>query len=90
MTVLAQTDDYLVEYERPLLTIARFSDGHCLGFEGKRVAGEFRGCLKTHPAERVIETYIRMVGPQPNWEPLYKPDVMRRHFPLAAKPRLAA
>ncbi|WP_419902091.1 hypothetical protein [Kiloniella sp.] len=78
MTILAETQDYLVEYETGLLTIARYSDGHCIGFKGRRVAGEFRDCLKTHSPERVVETFIKAAGPNPKWGPLYKPHKMPR------------
>jgi hypothetical protein len=77
VTILAQTSEYLVEYESGMLTIARYSDGHCLAFTGKRVAGEFRDCLRTHPPERVVATYIR-IARGATWQPLYKPECMPR------------
>jgi hypothetical protein len=81
MTILAITEDYLVEYESGLLTISRYTDGYCLGFSGRRVAGEFRDCLKTHTADKVIETYIKIArGAQ--WEPMYKPHRMPRKSEL--------
>lgn len=73
-TVLAATAEYLVEYAGGMLTIARRSDGHCIAFTGRRVAGEFRDCLKTHSPERVIACYIRMAPGA--WAPLYKPEGM--------------
>jgi hypothetical protein len=72
MTILASTADYLVEYEAGMLTIARRYDGNCIGLTGRGIAGQFRDCLKTHGAERTIQTYIRMV-PGATWQPLYKP-----------------
>lgn len=77
MTILAETKDYLVEFEARLLTISRYSDGHCKGYSGKRVAGEFRDCLKTHTPERVIDLYLKMFRGQ-DWQPLYKPERMPR------------
>jgi hypothetical protein len=75
MTVLAKTTDYLVEYESNMLTIARYSDGHCLALTGRGIAGEFRACLKTHAPDRVIQTFMRMI-PDATWRPLYKPERM--------------
>lgn len=77
MTILAITEKYLVEYESRILTISRYSDGHCLSFAGRRVAGEFRDCLKTHTAEQTVETYIKIARNKP-WEPMYKPHRMPR------------
>jgi hypothetical protein len=85
MTVLAITDAYLVEFESGQLTIARYSDGHCLAIEGKGIAGQFRACLRTHEPARVVETFIsianRIKGPSGKpgeWQPLYKPERMPR------------
>lgn len=77
MTVLAETADYLVEYEANILTIARYSDGHCKGLRGKGIAGQFRACLKTHPPERVIQTFLT-IARKADWQPLYKPHRMPR------------
>lgn len=60
MTILAKTEAYLVEYEAGFLSIARYSDGKALGLQGKRIAGDFKECLKKEGAERTIATYIRM------------------------------
>jgi len=80
MTLLAETSEYLVEYERyagGMITIARYSDGHALAFTGKRVSGEFRDCLRTHSPETVIQTYIRMAkGMKIEWSPFYSPSKM--------------
>jgi len=75
MTILAMTDDYLVEYESGILTISRYSDGYCKACKGKRVAGDFRDCLKTHSVEKVIDVYLKMIAKFP-WQPLYKPSRM--------------
>lgn len=72
MTVLANTQDYYVEFEAGFLSITRRTDGHCLGMKGKGIAGQFRACLKTHSPERVVQTFIRMAR-NVQWEPLYKP-----------------
>ena len=77
MTILAKTDEHLVEFECGVLTIARYSDGHCLGLRGKGIAGQFRECLKTHSPKRVVATFIRMCHGQ-EWQPLYKPARMPR------------
>lgn len=77
MTILAKTPDYLVEFEANMLTIARYSDGHCIALQGKGIAGEFKACLKTSPVERVIEVFIKMVSGAA-WQPLYKPARMPR------------
>lgn len=66
MTILARTDDYCAEYESGLLTIVRRTDGAFKAFSGRRVAGEFRDCLKTHTPERVFEVWIKMF-PQDGW-----------------------
>jgi len=60
LTILAETDAYLIEYEAGTLTVARYSDGHCLVVPYERAAGMFRDCLKTHSIERTIECFIRM------------------------------
>ena len=60
MTVLAQTTEYLVEFESRMLSIARFSDGHVIGLVGKRLSGDFKSCVKSHGAERAIGTYLRL------------------------------
>lgn len=75
MTILANTAEYLVEFEARILTIARRTDGHCVALSGRGIAGDFRDCLKTHSPERVIETYLRLCRGIP-WEPLYKPERM--------------
>ena len=77
MTVLAKTADHLVEFENGMLTIARYSDGHCVGLTGKGIAGQFRDCLKTHTPERVVEVFLKIV-PNAMWQPLYHPDKMPR------------
>lgn len=77
MTILAKTADHLVEFENGVLTIARYSDGHCVGLTGRGIAGQFRDCLKTHAPERVVETFLRIVRNQ-MWQPLYKPHMMPR------------
>lgn len=79
MTVLAQTESHLVEFEFGVLTIARYSDGHCLMLKGRGIAGHFRDCLKTHSPQRVTETFIRMCRGQ-EWQPLYKPHRMPREL----------
>jgi hypothetical protein len=67
----------LAEFEAGILTISRYSDGHCKGMRGRGIAGEFRACLKTHSPKRVIEVYLMMARKQP-WQPLYKPGWMPR------------
>jgi hypothetical protein len=77
VTILAKTQDHLVEFESGMLTIARYTDGHCIGLAGKGIAGQFRECLKTHTPERVIATFLRM-DPKATWQPLYCPERMPR------------
>lgn len=78
MTILANTRMHLVEFESGVLTISRRSDQWHLAMTGKRIAGDFRDCLKTRPAELVVATYIRLaqqVGI--TWQPsLYKPGML--------------
>lgn len=77
MTILANTAAHLVEFECGFLSIHRRSDERHLALTGKRIAGDFRACLKTHPPERVIATFIRMAGPGVTWHaPMYKPGVL--------------
>lgn len=77
MTILASTPAHLVEFENGFMSIHRRSDERHLALKGKRIAGDFRDCLKTHPAERVIATFIRMAGPAVTWHaPIYKPGVL--------------
>lgn len=73
MTRILSTTDYLVGHEprHHLLTIARRSDGQCLGFRGVGVAGDFRDALAKYGPERTLETYLRAGRDQ--WSPLYKP-----------------
>ena len=73
MTVLANTTDHLVEYEYGMLSIARKIDGKAMCFKGKRVCGNFRDCLKTHSAERTIQTWLLIISGN-EWQPLYKSD----------------
>lgn len=78
MTILASTADHLVEFEAGILTIARRTDGYCLAMKGKRIAGDFRDCLKTHAPERVIQTYMRLAQQAKiDWTPLYKPKAIQ-------------
>ena len=77
MTVLAKTETHLAEYTRHaggLLTIAR-QDGKCIGLSGKKIAGDFRDCLKTHTPQQVIDCYLKM-APKAEWKPLYKEHLM--------------
>ncbi len=81
MTVLANTKHYLVEYDQSpvaLLSIVHVESGKAVSLTGKRVAGEFRDCLKTHTADRVIETFIKLGGN--DWRPMYKPGRARNHL----------
>lgn len=73
MTILANTKAFLAEFENGVLTITRRSNGLHIAFQGERVAGEFRDCLKTHDADTVCETYGRIWGFGRGWLPcLYK------------------
>lgn len=60
MTILAQTDLHLAEYGSGILTITRHSDGHCIGIEGRAIAGMFRQCVAESGPEKSIATFIRM------------------------------
>ena len=77
MTILAVTSEFLVEYEARILTIARYTDGHCVALAGLGIKGQFKDCLKTHPPEKVVATFLRIAGKQ-SWQPLYKPGRMPR------------
>ncbi|MBN8557862.1 MAG: hypothetical protein J0L74_09360 [Burkholderiales bacterium] len=77
MTILAATTEHLVEFEAGILTIARYSDGHCLTLKATGIAGQFRDCIRTHGAERATATFIRICRNQ-DWAPLYKPACMPR------------
>lgn len=77
--VLASTASHFVEHGRsgssgPVLFIVRRTDGHCIAMTaGRRAVGEFRDCLRTHSAERVIACYLRMAESAGcKWSPLYK------------------
>lgn len=79
MTVLAVTASHLVEFESGLLSVIRWDDGRALSFTGRRVAGEFRDCLRSHGAERATATFIRIAGPGADWTaPPYKPSALAR------------
>lgn len=78
MTILTITQDHLVEFEAGILTIARYSDGHCVALKGKGIAGQFRACLKTHEPVRVVQTFLRIAERKQAWQPLYKPERMPR------------
>ena len=76
-TLLAKTQEYLVEYEGGALHIARYLDGYAIGMRGKGICGQFKACLKTHSPERAIQTFLRML-PGATWKPCYKPERMPR------------
>jgi len=79
MTILASTPDHVAEFEAGFLSIHRRADERHLALTGKRIAGDFRDALKTYPPERVIATFIRMVGPSATWHaPAYKPGVLAK------------
>lgn len=83
MTVLAQTPEYLVEFESGMFSISRFSDGHAIGLVSKGIAGEFRSCVKSHGAERATATYLRIAeGIKAQWRPCYKPEPLRARYPV--------
>jgi hypothetical protein len=73
MTILANTPEYLVEFEARVLTISRRSDGMHVALEGRGIAGQFRECLKTHEPNRVVQTFLRITGKPLTWlPPLYR------------------
>lgn len=77
MTILANTPEYLVEFEAGILTISRRSDCMHVALEGRGIAGQFRECLKTHDANRVVQTFLRMPRGPLNWlPPLYRDGCM--------------
>lgn len=77
MTILANTPEYLVEFEAGILTISRRSDGMHVALEGRGIAGQFRECLKTHEPNRVVQTFLRMPRKPVTWlPPLYRPGCM--------------
>ena len=82
MTVLAETNEYLVEFEQsptPMLTISRYSDGCCKAMTGKGLSSQFKDCLKTHSAEKVTQTFLKLANTVcPDWGPMYKPKKMPR------------
>lgn len=73
MTIVLSTPDYVVEHEprHRLLTIARRADGQCLAFQGRRVAGQFRDCVRTHGSDYTLGRWI--AWGRDAWTPLYKP-----------------
>lgn len=75
MTILAKTAEHIAEFESGILTIARYSDGHCKAGKGRSIAGDFRSCIKSHGAERTIATYLRILPGE--WATLYKPNRMQ-------------
>lgn len=75
MTILARTPEHLVEFESGYLTIARYSDGHCLAWKQSGIAGMFRADLAKHGAARTVATFLRMMR-RAEWEPLYQADRM--------------
>ncbi len=79
MTVLAETENYLVEYDQcgsfRMLTITDKWNGFAKSLFGPRIAGDFRDCLKTHSPEKAIETWLRIANDQ-SWEKVYKPMVL--------------
>ena len=77
MTIITTTPEYLVEFEAGILTIARYSDGHCIALKGHGLSGQFREALKKHGKDRTIRTYLK-IDPKATWQPLYKPDRMPR------------
>lgn len=68
MTILASTDEHVVEHESGVFSIMRRADNMALHMEGRRIVGDFRDCLKTHSPERVIATYIRMGEQVTSWQ----------------------
>jgi hypothetical protein len=76
MTVLAQTEDYLVEFEDGLLTIARYSDGHCKATDYRGCAGDFRRDLNVAGPEKALRTWVNGIMYRCQWRPLYKPTRM--------------
>ena len=80
---LAKTADYLVTYEGPLFSILRRSDEKQLVLSSRHGAvGEFRDCVRTHGAERTIETFIRLAEYNGQaWGPSgFKPGVIQRRL----------
>jgi hypothetical protein len=77
MTTLAENNDYLVEFEAGYLTISRFEDGHCKGWNKRGIAGEFRDCLKRKGVDWTINFYLHLMR-KGEWEGLYKPERMPR------------
>lgn len=72
MTVIADNENYLVEYEAKMMSITSRETGLTISFTGARIAGDFRDCLKTHPIDRVVQTYVRMASKFAKWERMYK------------------
>jgi hypothetical protein len=79
MSVLAETHDYLVEYDQwaghRLLVITDKWNGFSKTMTGPRIAGDFKDCLTTHSPSRVIETWLKIMRNQP-WQQTYKPLVL--------------
>ena len=82
MTILAKTENHLVEYEAGILTIARRSDGHCLDVrkgDGGIAApsGDFRHMCKRVGKDAATRRFMNIalaIGCK--WEPLYKARAM--------------
>ena len=78
--VLAVTKDHLVEFGYGFLTISRYIDGHCLSFEGRLIATQFKNTLNEMSAESTIDRFIKLSNGR-SWEPLYNPKEMPRAKP---------
>ena len=83
MTILASTENHLVEFEAGLFTIARRTDGHCLAIHKGQVpgvAGNFNSAKRKSRdgVDGAIKRFLRIsVALGAEWEPLYKPEKMQ-------------
>lgn len=60
MTVLIDTDKWLVEYEARHLFITNRETGLSATMQGTRIASDVRSCLRTHTPDRVAQCYAQI------------------------------
>ena len=80
MTTLANTARFLVEYDAPkYLTITARQTGLSKTAVGRRIAGDFRDCLKAKGgyADATCEFYLKHILKGDEWTRIYKPGKVR-------------
>jgi hypothetical protein len=72
MTVLINTQAWVVEYDARHLWVTKRETAMTLPIAGTSLVKMVRDCLKTHTPDRVAETCSRLLGPNAEWVRLYK------------------